>query len=275
MTPNEVELIVTIAARAARVVSEVYATPFVVDFKGPRDPVTQADRLANALICAELAQAFPGVPIVAEESAPESFAGYRDAERIFFVDPLDGTREFVEKNGEFVVMIGLVAGDRAVLGVIHAPELGVAWVGQVEQGAFRIDPDGSRHPVSVSSVSDLAASRIVGSRSHRSEAANRALGALGAREIAALGSAGLKGAEVAHGKADAYVAPGYAGKLWDACAADALVVAAGGAFSDNAGAPIDYRAASLANARGLVASNGLVHAAIVERLARAQALPPR
>ena len=102
----ELETLLAIADAASRVVMEVYALPFAVDFKAPRDPVTEADRRANDLICDALAREFPGVPIVAEESAPESFAGFRDSERVFFVDPVDGTREFVEKNGEFVVMIG-------------------------------------------------------------------------------------------------------------------------------------------------------------------------
>jgi len=110
MTPEELATLVGIAAEAAEVVSEVYKRPFNVEYKGPRDPVTEADKLANELICNRLALAFPGVPIVAEESPPERFANFRDSERVFFVDPVDGTREFVLKNGEFVVMIGVLEG---------------------------------------------------------------------------------------------------------------------------------------------------------------------
>ena len=78
-----------VAREAAELIRQVYRTPFSVDFKGPSDPVTEADRLANQLICERLAALFPNVPIVAEESEPLSFAGYQSAERIFFVDPLD------------------------------------------------------------------------------------------------------------------------------------------------------------------------------------------
>ena len=256
-----------IAREAAALILEVYATKFSVDFKAPRDPVTEADRRANALICDRLSRWFPNVPIVAEESDPETFADYRQAERIFFVDPLDGTREFVARNGEFVVMIGYVEGERASASVIHAPVSGISWLGEVGRGAYQTAADGSRSPISVSSIDSLGEARIVGSRSHRNVALERALAALGARELVALGSAGLKASVVAHGAADAYVAPHYAGKRWDACAADALVSAAGGMLTNARGELIDYRSECLDNDRGVVASNGACHAAIIEKLA--------
>jgi 3'(2'), 5'-bisphosphate nucleotidase len=247
-----------VAREAAVLILEVYATKFSVDFKAPRDPVTEADRRANELICERLSRQFPNVPIVAEESEPETFAEYRTAERIFFVDPLDGTREFVARNGEFVVMIGYVEGDRATAAVIHAPESGISWVGAVGSGAAQIDAQGVETPISVSTVDALGDARIVGSRSHRNPALEQALGALG--------SAGLKASVVAHGAADAYVAPHYAGKRWDACAADALINAAGGKLTDSRGQLIDYRSERLDNDRGVVASNGLLHDAIIEKL---------
>jgi 3'(2'), 5'-bisphosphate nucleotidase len=260
-----------IAREAALLIRKVYRTDFGVDFKAPRDPVTEADRQANTLICDRLASLFPGVPIVAEESEPETFAGYRSAERIFFVDPLDGTREFVAKNGEFVVMIGFVDGERARASVIHAPESGISWLGQVGLGAYQTNADGSRQPVSVSHTATLPEARIVGSRSHRNPAQERALASLQARELVALGSAGLKAAAVACGTADAYVAPHYAGKRWDACAADALITAAGGKLTNTDGALFDYRAEDLGNDRGVVASNGRFHDAILRQLAAARA----
>lgn len=258
-----------IAREAAALIRGVYGTKFSVDFKAPYDPVTEADRQANELICERLAQHFPGVPVVAEESDPLRFAGYRDAERIFFVDPLDGTREFVARNGEFVVMIGFVEGERATTSVIHAPESGISWLGQVGRGAYLLDAEGMSQPISVSSVRTLSEARVVGSRSHRSRALEEALSALAARELVTLGSAGLKAAAVAYGSADAYVAPHYAGKRWDACAADALISAAGGTLSNALGERFDYRSESLDNDRGIVATNGWVHHEVIEKLARA------
>ena len=119
----------------------------------------------------------------------------------------------------------------------------------------------------MSETTSLTDARVVGSRSHRSPAVEQALAALGAREIVALGSAGLKAAAVARGAADAYVAPHYVGKRWDACAADALITAAGGRLTDADGELFDYRAANLGNDRGIVGSNARLHDAILAKLA--------
>ena len=258
--------LIRIAADAAKLIMEVYGRPFEVDYKGPQDPVTEADRRANALICERLEQAFPGVPIVAEESDPTTFAGYRSADRVFFVDPVDGTREFVDKNGEFAVMIGLLEGSRPVGAVIDAPARGDVFAGWVGEGAERIRA-GRREPLRVSQITDVSRGRLVGSRSHRSPKLERALAQLKPLEVRVMGSAGLKGTLVASAEVEAYIAPGYAGQRWDACAADALVTAAGGKLTDTYGDLIDYRAASLSNDRGLLASNGYVHEQLVRSLA--------
>jgi 3'(2'), 5'-bisphosphate nucleotidase len=267
MHRSELETLAESAAEAARLVREVYEQDFVVEVKRSRDPVTAADRRSNALLVGRLRDAFPRVPIVSEESDPRSFGDFRRAERVLFVDPLDGTQEFIDRNGEFVVMIGLVVGLGAGAGVIHAPVSGVAWIGGVGLGAWRVDPAGPRVPIHVSAIRELAQARAVASRSHRGRRLERTLAALGVREVRALGSAGLKGAQVAEGLAEAYVHPGAGLRRWDVCAVDALVTAAGGQVSDVAGAPIDYRDASLTCKRGFVASNGLTHAAILDRLA--------
>ena len=263
---SELTTLVRIASEAARLVMEVYARDFSVDYKAPHDPVTEADRRANTLIVEQLSRAFPGVPIVAEESDPQTFVGFRDSERIFFVDPVDGTREFIDKNGEFAVMIGLVEGGRAVASVVDAPARGQAFAAWVGEGAYLLEA-GEARPIRVSGVSDIKQGRIVGSRSHRSAKLEQALARLQPRDVLVMGSAGLKGTLVASAVVEAYVAPGYAGKRWDACAADALVTAAGGVFSDTFGDPIDYRAPSLSNDRGLLASNGHVHEVLVASLA--------
>ncbi|HEY7653441.1 MAG TPA: 3'(2'),5'-bisphosphate nucleotidase CysQ [Methylomirabilota bacterium] len=262
------ETLLAVARSAAELILEAYDRPFDVQLKRDREPVTAADRRANAVICEALAEQFPGVPIVAEESHPETFRDFRSAPRVFFVDPLDGTREFVARNGEFAVMIGLLEGARAVAGAVHAPEARRSWVGAPGTGAWRVEPDGQWVPVRVSTVSDLRRSRLVASRSHRSVSLQRALTALGGAGVRALGSAGLKGAEIAQGSADAYVDTGTRTKRWDACAIDALVTAAGGRVTDTLGAPIDYRGPDLANRRGLLVTNGLVHDAILARLLR-------
>lgn len=265
MSAVTLDALIRIAAEASEVVSDVYDTAFSVDYKAPRDPVTAADRQANELICRRLREQFPGVPIVAEESDPASFEGYRGAERIFFVDPLDGTAEFVSRNGEFAVMIGYVEGDRPRFGVVDAPARGVVYAGGPD-GAWRRARGGTRAPLGVSTVATLADATLVASRSHRNAHLERALEILGVSRVVTLGGAGLKGVAVAGADAEAYVAPGYSGKRWDSCAAEAIVSAAGGRLTDSYGVPLDYRSEKLANDRGIIASNGLLHDAIVARL---------
>jgi 3'(2'), 5'-bisphosphate nucleotidase len=260
-----------IAAAAGDIVLQSYQTTYEVEFKGPNDPVTSADKAANSLICAALSSEFPNWPIVAEESDPETFGDFRSADRIFFVDPIDGTQEFLDRTGEFVVMIGLVHGDRAVAGVIHAPTTGLFWAGEVGQAAFQFMRNDSAKLIVPSQTNQLNACDILVSRARRSVRLLEQLDAISASTVRALGSAGLKGAMVAEGKADAYLATGRAGKRWDACALDALVTAAGGSVSDIDGRPIDYRGASLVNDRGLVASNGALHQVLLGKLADSKA----
>jgi 3'(2'), 5'-bisphosphate nucleotidase len=208
------ELITTlmeIAGEAATEIMDVYRRPFSVDFKGPNDPVTEADRRANDLICARLRKAYPDIPIVAEESPPEQWSRYRSADRVFFVDPVDGTREFVAKNGNFVVMIGLLEGERPTHGVLHAPSTGTVWAGAVGKGAFRKETDGTQTKLPELTERSLAEARILSSKSQSTPLNAQALAALGPKEILAIGSAGLKGAAVADGRADIYLAPEFAG----------------------------------------------------------------
>jgi 3'(2'), 5'-bisphosphate nucleotidase len=195
-----------ITVAAASEILKVYQTDFGVDYKSPQDPVTDADRRANALISARLLELMPDVPVVAEESEPGSFARFRESERIFFVDPLDGTRDFVARNGEFVVMIGLVEGTRATVGVVHAPVRGISWAASLGLGAFRVARDGTRTPISVSTTDDPAKAKLVVSRSRRDRDVERAIQLLHVAAAESLGSAGLKGVRVASGSADAYLA---------------------------------------------------------------------
>lgn len=273
MSRAELERLASIARDAGRGILRIYAGDFHVDYKGPGDPVTDADREANELICGRLGAEFPGAAIVAEESAAERYASYREHSHVFFVDPLDGTREYVKKNGEFVVMIGLVVGDEATLGVVYAPTTDTLWCGERGVGAFRIDADGSERPIRVSAVGAPGDARVTVSRSRRSERLASALLHMGPRQVVPMGSAGLKGALVAEGNVDAYVAAGVAGKFWDACAMDALVSAAGGRVTDLAGKPFDYRVSGkLELAHGLLAANPLLHDAFQERLRDGAAL---
>ena len=255
-----------VAREATEIILRVYAAPFDVEFKAKDDPVTRADRESNALACDRLARAFPGVPIVAEESDPEAYAGFAGADAAWFVDPLDGTREFVARNGEFVVMIGLAEHGRATVGAIVVPTWGRAFVGVVGLGAWEVGADGSRTPIHVSTRAALHGASFVVSRSRDPEGVKALALSMGAREAVPRGSSGLKGVYVATGVHDVYLQPGNAGMRWDACATEALVVAAGGACTEDDGAPFDYAGRNLVNGRGLVATNGVLHADVVAAL---------
>lgn len=263
---EELDVMLRIAREASAVIERVYATDFAVDYKGPSDPVTQADREANALICARLAETFGPVPVVAEESDESEFAGWVGAPRVFFVDPLDGTLEFVARNDDFVVMIGLAENARPVAGVVVGPALRTAWAGADSIGAFEIAPNGEKKELRVSDTIDLAAARAVVSRSHQSERLLGLIADLGIPDVVARGSAGVKAAQVAAGLADVYLQPGHAGKRWDTCAPEAILLAAGGQATDAYGVPIDYRGPELANKRGFLATNGKLHPRLIELL---------
>lgn len=253
-----------VARDAGVVVREVYAQPFDVELKGPADPVTVADRRANALIIEAIEKAYPGVPIVAEESEGAAYAGFESAPAAFFVDPLDGTAEFVDKNGEFVVMIGLAEAGRATAGVVYAPETDTLWAGAVGVPATLTSPDGSR-PIHVKNAVATRHAQAAVSRRRRSPE----LDAFLAREDLVpvpIGSSGLKAVAVAAGEVDAYVHVGSAGKLWDSCAPEAIVRAAGGEVTSALGERIDYAQAVLALRGGVVMANPALHDAIVRSL---------
>jgi 3'(2'), 5'-bisphosphate nucleotidase len=263
--------VLAMARRAGEAVARGYAKGSVdVEYKGKNDPVTAVDREANALLCEELTRAYPGVPIVAEESDPATFAGFADAPRAWFVDPLDGTREFIARNGEFAVMVGLAEAGRATLGVVVCPALGRDFVGADGVGAFEVAKDGARRPVHVSSTATLAQAEMVVSRSHRAGSLDEAAARLGLRRLVPCGSAGVKAVKVAAGEADVYAQPGEAGKRWDACAPEAIVRAAGGVVTDGLGAPIEYASGELRNTRGFVATTPALHAAVLELLRTAE-----
>lgn len=248
----------------------VYEGDFTIDYKGPDDPVTTADEEANRLICDQLSRRFPTIPIVAEESDPASYGDYTNAERVWFVDPIDGTKEFIAKTGEFVVMIGLAERGEATAGIVYAPVQQTAWLGSKGGGAHVVRGD-EVHRIAVSATSALEQSTLLASHPKDDADGERVARALGVGKVQSVGSAGLKGAMVAEGSADLYVSPGRAGKRWDACAIDALLGAAGGTLTDTYGHRLDYRRRDLSNDAGLLATNARLLPSIVEQLSRVRA----
>jgi 3'(2'), 5'-bisphosphate nucleotidase len=269
---SEIEEALRIAKLGAARVSAVYASDFAVELKAPGDPVTQADREASETICANLAASFPGDAVLSEEAVPssaEELARLTSSRRVWLVDPLDGTREFTQRIGEFAVMIGLAVEGRATLGVVVMPALGETIAGRVGAGAFAEDARGARRSLSVSAVSDPRAATLLVSRSHRPPRIDALIDALGIGRAIPCGSVGVKIARLVLGPGDVYVHDGGGAKLWDACAPEAVLRAAGGRFSDLEGAPIDYAGGGdVVLRRGIVATNGALHDAVLGACAR-------
>jgi 3'(2'), 5'-bisphosphate nucleotidase len=256
-----------IARAAADIVMEVYAAPFTVTMKGPGDPVTVADQRANDLLCREIAASFPGDAIVAEEDAPrsaEEMRGLVARERVFFVDPLDGTREFAARRPEFSVMIGMAVRGRATLGVLVLPVTGEVLAGDARApGTAWIEAkDGARAPLRVSEERDASRSRLMVSRSRRPSLIEPLAKRLGIATVIPCGSVGVKVARVAMQAADLYVHSGGGIKSWDLCGPEAVLIAAGGRVTTLAGEPVDY-GGELTHFLGFVGSNGALHETVL------------
>ncbi len=268
-TGPALEKMLVAAWKATRIIQKIYGeADFGVEMKGVNDPVTRADKQANACLIRELSRAFPHVPIVAEESDPSTYADHRDAEAAFFVDPLDGTREFVAKNGEFCVMLGLAVEGRARLGVIVVPTEERAYIGSTDgYGSFKVARSGRKTRMHVSETRSLKDAVCIVSRSHQSTKTDAILHRMGTRALIPYGSAGRKALKVATGEVDLYCHPGPSGCRWDSCAPEAIVTGAGGVMTTAKGKPFDYRGRTLKNTSGVLAGNPELHEKALKKLA--------
>jgi 3'(2'), 5'-bisphosphate nucleotidase len=228
--------VVRITRQAGAVIMSIYATDFAVRGKTDASPVTEADEKAEAVILPALAALTPDVPVVAEEAVAAGNIP-QVSNRFWLVDPLDGTKEFISRNGEFTVNIALIENGRPVLGVVFAPALERLFAGVVGQGAYVVDRDGQRS-IRCRAVPEQGLT-VVASRSHGDAAALDAF--LAGRKVAQLANAGssLKLCLVAAGEADLYPRLGRTME-WDIAAGHAVLAAAGGKIDTVAGAPLGY-----------------------------------
>lgn len=227
----------SIARSAGDAILEVYGESFSVELKEDRSPLTEADRKSHEIIKRGLTALDPAVPILSEESPAAEVAGRRNWHRFWLVDPLDGTKEFIKRNGEFTVNIALIDGHEAVLGVVFAPAIGVEYSAVAGQGAFRSGGDGVLQAIAVRREAP-ATLRVVGSRSHPNPELAAYLARLEPHELKPMGSS-LKICLVADGTADIYPRLGPTSE-WDTAAAQAILHAAGGSMIDLKGQPLRY-----------------------------------
>ena len=218
------EGLIPIATRAAAAIMAVYEGSFAVERKLDDSPLTQADLESQRIILEGLRRLTPGVPVLSEESAQAPWSERRSWRELWIVDPLDGTREFVKRNGEFTVNIALVIEHEPVLGIVFAPAQDAYWWGAAGVGAFRARHNGSAEPITVSRPASPI--RVVGSRSHMSRETAGYLARLPSHEMTGIGSS-LKFCLLAEGNADLYPRFGPTSE-WDTAAGQALLEAAGG-----------------------------------------------
>jgi 3'(2'), 5'-bisphosphate nucleotidase len=225
----DLEHLVGIAEAAGKAIMEIYARDFEVTEKDDKSPLTEADLASHRLIVEALSELQPQLPILSEESADIPYSERSRWLRYWLVDPLDGTREFVKRNGEFTVNIALVESGRATCGVVHVPVSGASYYGCVGQGAWKKEPGRPTRGIRVARQRRHPL-RIAGSRSHAGDSLKRFLDRVGPHEIMSMGSS-LKLCLVAEGEADIYPRLGPTSE-WDTAAAQAVVEAAGGFVTD-------------------------------------------
>jgi 3'(2'), 5'-bisphosphate nucleotidase len=228
--------VLALARQAGREILKVYARDFEVEAKADRSPLTEADLAAHVCIRDGLAALDPALPMLSEESAAHELGGRREWARYWLVDPLDGTREFVKRNGEFTVNIALIEDGRVVFGVVYAPVLDELFWGARGVGAFLRGPDGDIE-LSAQRPSPRPL-RVAVSRSHLDSRSAALLGKLEQPVSVGLGSS-LKFCRLAEGRVDVYPRFGPTGE-WDTAAGQAVLEAAGGAVLDLAGRPLTY-----------------------------------
>ncbi|MDI5921008.1 3'(2'),5'-bisphosphate nucleotidase CysQ [Halomonas sp. LR5S13] len=227
-----------IALDAGQAIMSVYARDFSIEEKADKSPLTEADKAAHDVIVKGLHALPVEIPVLSEEHT-EGFDGANADGRYWLVDPLDGTKEFIKRNGEFTVNIALIENGKPVLGVVVAPALEVSYLAAEGIGALKEDASGERQPIQVAGKPAKGTTwRVVGSRSHPSPDLAEWLGQLGPHDMVPMGSS-LKLCLIAEGAADVYPRLGPT-CLWDTGAAQAVVEQAGGRVETLAGQPLRY-----------------------------------
>ncbi len=231
--------LVGISRRAGDAILDIYGRDFEVETKADQSPLTQADLASHRIICSALPELDAETPVLSEESADVPYATRGRWSRYWLVDPLDGTKEFVKRNGEFTVNIALIDQGYPALGVVHVPVSGVTYFGSQATGCFRQDGAAAPQKVRVR-VPATEPPIVVGSRSHPSPRLAAHLERLGPHRLLAMGSS-LKFCRVAEGEADLYPRLGPTSE-WDTAAAQAVVEAAGGHVVTLDGTRLEYNA---------------------------------
>ena len=258
---KELDAACELAVSAGQLLLEHYEPSPEVEWKGSGDPVTQADRLASGFLIRGLRSRFPDDAIVSEEE-PDNPGRCRKS-RVWIIDPMDGTREFIEHRSEFAVMIGLALEGVPVLGVIYHPATQKLYCAADGFGAV-LKKHGKVLSLRVSREVDLRCMTIALSRSHHSLSIDAVCRRLGITRSIRSGSIGLKVGLICEGRAHLYLDMSGRTSLWDTCAPAALLREAGGRMTDLKGMSLVYNSPELRHLNGIIASNGTIHDSVVK-----------
>lgn len=268
---KELKASVEIALLAADLVRQYTGNKIKVDLKDGDEPVTEADRRASELIVARLQTAFPDDAVLSEE-VPDDKSRLRHR-RVWMVDPIDGTKDFIRGEDGYAVMIGLAIDGVPKLGVVAQPATKKTYAAVVG-GEHFVDFQGHRRPLATSTLSSAPGIRLVASKHHRTPKINAIRARLQIEDEFNTGGVGLKLGLIAENLRDLFVYPGIHTKLWDSCGPQAILEAAGGTLTDLDGAKLRYDTPELHNLRGLVASNGPLHESVLVAIREALAGMP-
>jgi 3'(2'), 5'-bisphosphate nucleotidase len=234
------------------------------DKTGNDDPVTQADYAANRVIMPALAREFPEDGLLSEETTDT--ARRLDKSRVWMIDPIDGTKGFIEGNGDFAVQIGLAVDGQPALGVVYQPVPDVLQWAARGAGAWVVRPEGTAR-LRVSDKTDPPKMRLAASRMHRSPRMDRIVQEFGFTEEVRRGGVGIKIGLIVERQCDLYITLSSRTHQWDTCAPEAILNEAGGRMTDLWGGSIDYNSLDVRNHDGLACTNGACHARIVRTVA--------
>lgn len=269
MLETELEAAISAAREAAETILEYYSRNVVAQQKIGVDnfaePVTIADKAASRLIVNRLRAEFPADFVLSEEELDHPQAR-TDNDRVWMIDPIDGTWGFIKKDGDFAVQIGLVEGGDPILGVVLVPIHNRFYFATKGGGAFAAVDGGEAVSLRVSDNTDFSRMNLAVSRNHRSPKISRIMRDFGLREEIERGSVGLKVGLITEKICDLYIHLSPRTKFWDTCGPQVILEEAGGKLTDLFGERIRYDIKDVQNHGGIVASNGVAHDATIKKL---------
>ncbi len=254
----ELDIAIEAVNKAGKAILKLYQEDLETYIKSDNSPITEADLKSNEIITKILSKT--KYEILSEEDKDDHIRLSKDM--IWIVDPLDGTSDFIDKTGEFTVMIALIKNKKPILGVIGWPTEKTLFVAQKGSGAFRYS-NGEWQKISVTKVSDITKCKAVGSRHHLSDKEKLFIKKLGIEDFTSIGSS-LKVGKISSGEADAYITTTNKMKEWDSAASYCIISEAGGKMTDMLGNDITYNNKEVHHKNGILVTNGLIHKKILE-----------